>query len=597
MKSYLLLFFVFISFVIFSQSNAELAEVYFNKSEYEKSTIYYKKAIREKTQFQSLYENYRTTLIKLKDYKSLDKLSSSATKQYPSHHNYIIDQIINNKLKGSTVVFIKELDKYKKAIRKVKSMVLTSGEHLLKRNLDKEAIDLYQVSRKGLNDKNLYAYELANIYQKNNKKRLMVDEYLNHLEINKSDIETIQNTLQTELSEDGDLDILIDKLYLKIGDSDITLFPQLLVWAFLQKRDFFNAFVQERAIDKRQQLQGKRLITFSKVCDENRQYETLISIYEYLTKEYPNHYNYTVFKRKLIDAKKQNIITAYPVDTVLVRSIIFEYDKLLKSIRSNNERASVLLSQAKLHGYYLNNQLKATELLKSIEQDTRVKRALRFRVKIELADLYLYQDDAQASLLYFQIASEMKETELGHEAKLKNARYFFYQGDFQLAKSQLDVLKRATTRKISNDALDLSVLIQNNLELDTSANALQDYANADLLIFQHKYKLANNQFVSMLSRYKNHTLTDEVYWKIAEVQLKMNNNELAASFYKKIISEYPDDILADDAIFTLAKLYETVLFDKVKSQEMYKKILFEYRGSIYLEESRKRFRILRGDTL
>ena len=270
---------------------------------------------------------------------------------------------------------------------------------------------------------------------------------------------------------------------------------------------------------------------------------------------------------------------------------------MLKVVNSNNERASITLNKAKLHGYYLNDLANATSLLQQVEKDSRVKTDLRYQVKLELADLYLYQNDPKASLLYFQIANQIKETELGHKAKLKNARYFFYQGDFQLAKSQLDVLKHATTRKISNDAIDLSVLIQNNLELDTSAHALQAYANADLLIFQHQYERAQAQFNSMLSSYQNLSLTDEVYWKLAEVHLKMNNTQKAVDYYQKIITEYPEDILADDAIFTLAKLYETTLFDKTKAQEMYKKILFEHRGSIYLAESRKRFRALRGDTL
>lgn len=597
MKNYFLLLFTLFWMVSWSQSDAELAEVYFNKSDYEKAILYYKKAIKNKDDFEQLYEHYRTTLIELKEYKSLDKLSESATKRFPQKMEYLLDEILNNKVKGNTEAYQKELTKYRKIIKKDKALVVTSAEHLLKRKQDKDVIELYTESRKSLNDDKLYAYELAFVYQKNNKTGLMIDEYLNHLEGNQDGIETIQNIFQTELSEEKDIKLLIDKLYIKVGESDNTLFPQLLVWAFLQQRDFYNAFVQERAIDKRQQLEGRRLTTFAKICEENRQYETLISIYEYLTKAYPKHYNYTVFKRKLIDAKRQKVVTAYPVDTTLVRSMINEYEALLSSVRSNNERASVKLSQARLYGYYLNDLDKATVLLKAIEKDTRVKRDLRFEVKLELADLYLYQNDPQASLLYFQIAYEMKETELGHQAKLKNARYFFYQGDFQLAKSQLNVLKQATTRKISNDAIDLGVLIQNNLELDTSAHALQAYANADLLIFQHKYEQANAQFVSMLSTYKNHSLTDEIYWKLAEIQIKMNNTENAVQFYKRIISDYSDDILADDAIFALAKLYETTLFDKVKAQEMYKKILFEYRGSIYLEESRKRFRALRGDTL
>jgi hypothetical protein len=57
------------------------------------------------------------------------------------------------------------------------------------------------------------------------------------------------------------------------------------------------------------------------------------------------------------------------------------------------------------------------------------------------------------------------------------------------------------------------------------------------------------------------------------------------------------DILADDAVFLLGEIYEIHLNDPEKAAEFYKKILFDFRGSLFTEESRKRYRILRGDVL
>jgi hypothetical protein len=60
-----------------------------------------------------------------------------------------------------------------------------------------------------------------------------------------------------------------------------------------------------------------------------------------------------------------------------------------------------------------------------------------------------------------------KEETTGQEARFKNARLSYYNGDFQWSQAQFDVLKASTSKLISNDALDLSVFIMDNLNLDT----------------------------------------------------------------------------------------------------------------------------------
>jgi hypothetical protein len=47
----------------------------------------------------------------------------------------------------------------------------------------------------------------------------------------------------------------------------------------------------------------------------------------------------------------------------------------------------------------------------------------------------------------------------------------------------------------------------------------------------------------------------------------------------------------------MGDIYETQLNDTEKASEYYKKILFDYQGSLFAVEARKRFRIIRGDTI
>lgn len=66
---------------------------------------------------------------------------------------------------------------------------------------------------------------------------------------------------------------------------------------------------------------------------------------------------------------------------------------------------------------------------------------------------------------------------------------------------------------------------------------------------------------------------------------------------EKLLKSYAEDILADDALFQLGDIYENHLYDKEKAIAYYKKIIFEYKGSLYVVEARKRLRMLRGDKL
>jgi tetratricopeptide (TPR) repeat protein len=188
-----------------------------------------------------------------------------------------------------------------------------------------------------------------------------------------------------------------------------------------------------------------------------------------------------------------------------------------------------------------------------------------------------------------QIDKDFKYEPIGHEAKFKNARIFYYDGEFNFAQSQLDVLKRSTSKLIANDAINLSILITDNYGLDSNYIAMNWFANADLLIEQHKYEEAFVLFDSIIETYPAHSLGDEIQLKKAHaMQLQGRWND-AIKELEELLYYYPDDILADDAIFQLGDIYENHLYNKEKAAEYYRDILFNHKGSLYSEECRKRF--------
>ena len=213
---------------------------------------------------------------------------------------------------------------------------------------------------------------------------------------------------------------------------------------------------------------------------------------------------------------------------------------------------------------------------------------------MQLADIHVLHGDVwEASLFYMQVDKDFKYEPIGHEAKFKNARIFYYDGEFDFAQSQLDVLKQSTSKLIANDALKLSLLITDNFGLDSNYTAMSQFARADLLIEQHRYDKAYELFDSIMKEFPAHSLGDEILLKKAyAMQLRGQWNE-AIEQLERLLKLHKADILADDALFQLGDIYQNHLMNNAKAAEYYRIILFDYKGSLYSEEARKRFKELR----
>jgi tetratricopeptide (TPR) repeat protein len=253
---------------------------------------------------------------------------------------------------------------------------------------------------------------------------------------------------------------------------------------------------------------------------------------------------------------------------------------------------------ANLYAFYLNEKDTATIVLQDAIKIGRAESDFMDKCKLDLGDIYLLKNEPwESTLLYSQVEKSQRETPLGHEAKLRNARQYYYTGDFELSKALLDILKMATSREIANDAGSLSLLIQDNTGLDTSEDAMKEYASIDLLLYQNQTELALGRLDEMFKKYKDHPLADEILWLKARTYAKLGENQKAVDNLQQIVDKFSTDILADDALYMMAELYQNRFKDKDKSMELYQKILEKYPASIHSADARKRFRQLRGDSL
>jgi TolA-binding protein len=249
-----------------------------------------------------------------------------------------------------------------------------------------------------------------------------------------------------------------------------------------------------------------------------------------------------------------------------------------------------------LYGFYLGKLDTAIVIMNVALKQGQFDKKFQAQGRLYLGDLYLLDNQPwESTLLYAQVESLEKDQLLGHEAKLRTAKLLYYQGDFELAEEQMDVLKLATSREISNDAIQLSVLIQDNISEDTTGYALKRYAAVELLIFQNKWEEAKTELDDLYKEYRAATLKDDILFLEAKIARQFGDYPLAIQKLDLLLQQHGKDILADDAAFEIAQLYDYQLKNREKAMEYYNKVITQYPNSIHTVESRKKFREIRGD--
>lgn len=582
----------------YAQTDEQLAMEYFRSGDCEKAMTFHEKILRKNFDRRTL-KNYTSCLIKTKSWAEADKFFKRQTRSNsPDLGWYYANWGQLLEAKGEK----------EEAEKRYSEAIVSFGPRFdLLRELSDEFRELQkpewaeqciQKARVTAKNENLYRLEMASIYREMNNLESMVDELLSYGILFRN-TEVVQSMLQDFLKEEKEQAMLEKVLYDKIQrNPNEPFYNELLVWYQVQRKDFYKAFIQERALDKRFKYGGSRIYDLANLAVQNQDYENAISMYEYIVKEYPQGQLYAFAKRLSINAREELVKTTYPINREEVRKLIAAYENLTKELGRSTQTLEALRSMAILHAFYLDDRPQAIKLLEQAISSGQQEKSFVDKCKLDLGDIYILENDPwEATLLYSQVEKSQKEELLGYDAKLRNAKLHYFKGDFELSKEILDILKKATTREIANDANALGLLIMDNIGLDSNETAMKAYANVELLLFQNKLPEAIDSLKSLYTQYKDHSLADEILWLLSTTYLKLDQPQQAVERLQVIVEKHYYDVLGDDALFTLAKVYEERVRDKEEAMNRYRELMEKYPGSIYVVEARKRYRALRGDSV
>ncbi|MGZ5283662.1 MAG: tetratricopeptide repeat protein [Bacteroidia bacterium] len=599
-------FYIIIAFLFVSTAHAQvnideaLAAQYYQSGEFDKAAALYKKLLDKNPSSAFYYDSYLNSLIGLKDFATAEKELKKMIKKSPKPLSLQVDLGYVYTLAGDDKKSHKQFDEIIENIKPNEESIRQTATAFARRQQQEYIIKTYETGRKLLKDDMAFTYELAGLYRDAGDYQKMFDEYMHVLDANPYEFETVKDYMQEVVMLDAPYEIFKKTLLRKVqAQPDNIAYTEMLNWLFVQRRDFTSAFIQSKAIDKRQKEGGRRLVELAKIVAAYQEYELAERVYQSVIDQGETAVYYVPAQRGLLDIKYIKVTQTGKYTKEDIDALIQSYTKFIANYGMiRQESGEVVLRLAEIKAQYSGQPKEAINLLKEYTAIAGIDKTMLGRAKLALGDYSLLIGEGwEATLYYGQVEKLFKDNPLGHEAKLRNSKLSFYRGEFEWAKAQLDVLKSSTSELIANDAMQLALLIQDNLGLDTTEIPLRMYAEADFFIFKNMFPEATQKLDSINRVYPNHSLDDEILMARASIAAKQRDYEKALAFYEKVYTQFGTDILGDDAMFKAAQLYDKFLQNPEKAKELYEKLMLNYKGSVYVVEARNRYRMLRGDVV
>lgn len=593
MKTILFLFFCISPFLLLGQMQEEAYALY-QKGDY-KSALPLYKTLHEKNRVQREYlKRLLTCYQQLGAYDEASALISKQQKDFPTQISIEVEAGYNLQLQNKKTEAEIRYANALKGLEKYPQEVYNVGYAFKEINQLDHALAAYEISR-SVNPQIVTGIQEAQIYGEKGETEKMFNAYLDMIELNEEYLSSIQRYTAPFVTDDpaDKNNLLYRKILLQRAQNNPkNAYNQLLSWLYVQQKQYDKALIQEKSIYNRTQGNTQKVVELGIIALDNKDYLTAKDAFQFVLDNNNNEQLFFTLKNYLFQT--EIALAANETDFLAIEK---EFGTFFEEFGMQSKTIPVQLTYADYLTFEKNKPKEAISLLQN-SLNLPVSNLVKGTVKVKLADILVYDNQFnQALILYSQVQLELKNSSLAQNARFKVARTSYFKGDFDWANTQLSVLKSSTSQLIANDALDLHLLILNNIEQDSLRRPLELFARAQLLSYQNKAEQSIDTLQIILDDFKGSAVEDDALVFQAELYAGLRQYKKAEANYLTVMGNYDKSILIDKAVYRLAQLYQTELNRPDLAKEYYEKILFNYPSSIYLVDARKQYRSLRGDLI
>ncbi len=590
MKKLFLHITLFFSLVCFSQ-NEQLAQYYFEKGDFDKALVSYQELSDGMPSNPFYFQRKIDCLQQLKQFDTAEKSIQDRMTKYKQATIWI-DLGYNFQLQKNEAKAKKYYDEAVEKIKKSPNEVYAVAAAFEKKVLLEYALKSYQVALELIPTSN-FNYQMALLYGQLGDTDKMISTFLDEATANPENSMMIQSQLSRYMSKDEDSkfnESLRKALIIRVQKNQDVFWNRYLSWFYVQQKEFGKAFIQEKAIYKRNPESLSSIVSLAQMAIEEEDYDVAKEVLTYVLE---NTTDIEVIVQANTFLMKMKIEKVQQKDFATVNS---QFDALLKQYGIAPITLSLQLMQAHFLAFNMKNAIEAKAIVKRA-LDLQLNSYDQALCKMELADILLSEQKFNQALLYYsQIQEDLKNDILSHQASLKAAKTSYFKTDFEWALKQFKELKSANTQLIANDALEYFLLINDNTVADSTQTALKEFAKGDYLLYQNKDQEAIAQLQAILKSFKGQEIEAVTLLRLGQLYEKLGDYSLALSQYQEIIDHHSDGIYIDEALYFSADIYNKQLQQPDKAKALYEKIIFSHQDSIYFVDARKKYRELRGDT-
>ena len=581
------------------QSQEQMAAYYYDNGEFQQAAQLYESLYKNTTN-RFYYQRLYATYLQLGEFKDATKLAEKRLKSHPKELALYVDQGNAYLVQKQDKKALKYFDRAIEAITSDLSNIPDLAMSFVNIGRPDYAVLTYRTVRTKTRNNQLYFNELVGVYQAMGDYAAMTQEYFNLLEQSPGIMPSVQVSMQKAMLEAPDnrlADGIKQALVQRVREHpDNQTYLEMMIWFSIQQKDFSFALTQAQAVDARFPDKGiEQLFRVAQIAYRNEAYDVAADAYRLLQRKGPESPRYFDSRVGELEVEFARINHNYSIDSKDFLSLKGRYEETIAELGKNERTVPLMRNYATLMAYHGGDAQAAVSMLDDVLEIPRLKPSIRDAVKLELGDLLLFAGSVwDASLLYMQVEKANKNDLLGAQAKFKNAKLSYYNHDFEWANSQLKVLRSSTSKLVANDAMELSLLISDNMEDDSTYGMLEFFADADLMLYQNKLDSAWNGFDAISRSVLSHPLFDEVLMRKAQIRMKQARYTEADSLLQRLVDFYPEDITADDALMLRAELNEERLDNPITARECYEKLLVDYPTSLYVDRARKRYNALKA---
>lgn len=589
MKKLFLYSTLFFSLVCFSQ-NEQLAQYYFDKGDFEKAKISFEELLKTAPQNTNYFEKTIACYQQLQQFDLAEKTIQERFEKY-KQASLLVELGYNFQLQKKDDSAKKYYDEAITRIKKNPNEIFSISKSFEKKVLLDYALQSYLMAVQLVPTFN-FNYQMALLYGQLGNTEKMISTFLNEAYQNPQNSFQIQNQLARFMVEDGDEtfnETLRKELILRTQKSQDIFWNDYLSWFYVQQKELGKAFIQQKAIYKRNSETLSGILSLGNLAIEEGESDIAKEIFDFIIL---NTKDVELIIQAQTYIMQLKIDKAQEIDFATIHS---ELVNLLKEYDVSPMTIDLQLMQAHFLAFNMKKIPEAKALVKNA-LDLQLPPYELAKVKMELADILLLEEKYNQALLYYtQIEENLKNDVLAHEASLKAAKTSYFQGDFVWALKQFSALKSASTQLIANDALEYFLLINDNTVADSTQTALKQFAKGDYLLYQKRNPEAIAQFQFILKSFKGQDIEAVTQLRLGKIYEKQGEYNLALNQYQNSIDHHTDGIYIDEALFFLAEIYNNKLQQPEKAKPLYEQLIFNHQDSIYFVEARKEYRKLRGD--